>query len=71
MLRCGGKFRLLVALRLTAPSLMQNGGFDLTIFFGGECEYGVYMVCIVQKIRCITFIVQTVCKTYIHTRILT
>jgi hypothetical protein len=47
MLRCGGKFRLLVALRLTAPSLLQNGGFRHNSFFGGEYEYGVYMICIV------------------------
>jgi len=61
MLRCGGKFRLLVALRLTAPSIMQNGGFRPDNFFGGEYVYGVYMICIAQKIRCTTFIVQTVC----------
>jgi len=46
MLLCRGKFRLLVALRLTAPSLIQNGGFRPDNFFVGEYEYGVYMICI-------------------------
>jgi len=31
--------------RMTAPSLMQNGGFRPDNFFGGEYEYGVYMIC--------------------------